>query len=264
MKHFFKRNSRSFIMKWLSGFGRAMNRIYENRNHRVESNGELTVLKKIAETNPKIIFDGGANQGTYSKLAAELNPEALIYAFEPVETTFQKLESNIHNWGLKNIQVTNLGLYSSNQKKEIHLFSSSTHSSLFELKGVPYDSKSKIEITLVSGDHFMQTENIASIDFLKLDLEGAEYEALLGFEKALASGKIKCIQFEYGYINISAKKLLIDFYELLEKYNYLLGKIYPKYVDFRKYEFKHEDFIGPNFLAVLNSEKELINRLKKG
>lgn len=69
------------------------------------------------------------------------------------------------------------------------------------------------------------------------------------------------IQFEYGYINITTKKLLIDFYNYFESKGYMVGKIFPKYVEFRKYEFKHEDFLGPNFIAVKKTETELIKLL---
>ena len=41
----------------------------------------------------------------------------------------------------------------------------------------------------------------------------------------------------------------------------MLGKIFPKSVEFRQYHFKYEDFIGPNFLAVHSSEKDLIKAL---
>jgi hypothetical protein len=39
--------------------------------------------------------------------------------------------------------------------------------------------------------------------------------------------------------------------------------VYPKNIEFRKYQYKHEDFLGPNFVAVHESEKELINVLGK-
>ena len=55
--------------------------------------------------------------------------------------------------------------------------------------------------------------------------------------------------------------MLIDFYNFLESKNYIVGKIFPKTVEFRKYEFKYEDFIGPNFIAVKKSETELIKSL---
>jgi hypothetical protein len=42
-----------------------------------------------------------------------------------------------------------------------------------------------------------------------------------------------------------------------------LGKIFPKKVEFRKYDFIYEDFIGPNFIAVKKSETKLIDLLSK-
>ena len=46
LKRLFKRNSHNNLLKALAGFGRAINRLYENRNHDIYSNGELTLLKK--------------------------------------------------------------------------------------------------------------------------------------------------------------------------------------------------------------------------
>ena len=83
----------------------------------------------------------------------------------------------------------------------------------------------------------------------------------MGFEEHIDKAAIKMIQFEYGYINISTKVLLFDFYNFFESKGYMLGKIFPKTVDFRKYEFKYEDFLGPNFIAVKKTEKNLIQLL---
>lgn len=128
-------------------------------------------------------------------------PNTLIYSFEPVKSTFKKLKENVRN--KNNIIPIEKGLYTNNCTKEINIFPSDTHSSLF-------------------------------------DIEGAKYDALIGFEKHIKSGKIKMIQFEYGYINITTKKLLEDFYNYFESKGYVLGKIFPKTVEFRKYEFKYQ------------------------
>jgi hypothetical protein len=155
------------------------------------------------------------------------------------------------------------GLFSDNCSKEINVFDSDAHASLYDIQGLSYKPNKKITIELAKGDEFMEKNNINSVDLLKLDIEGAEFDALLGFENSIKSGKIKAIQFEYGYINISTKKLLIDFYSFFEANGYVLGKIFPKTVEFRKYEFKYEDFIGPNFIAVKKAETNLINSLSK-
>jgi FkbM family methyltransferase len=204
---------------------------------------------------------GGANIGKYSLLATKTLPNTKIIAFEPVKKTFENLTKNVE--GKTNITLVNCGLFSSECTKEINLFNSNTHSSLYDSQGVNYSVNDKIAIQLITGDSYLEEQNINQVDFLKIDIEGAEYDALLGLEKALQKGAIKAIQFEYGYINLSSKNLLGDFYSLLESHNYVLGKIYPKRVDFRKYLRKHEDFIGPNFIAVHKSEKILIEHLGK-
>ena len=261
VKRFFKRNSHAILFKGLAGFGRALNRFYENRNHDIYSNGESEVLKKISKNNPSVIIDGGANIGKYSLRANELCPNASIYAFEPVPATFAKLQENVKDF--KNIIPIAKGLYSDSCSKTINIFKSSTHSSLVDFKRRTRKPIDQQEIDLIKGDDFMKEYEVAEIDFLKMDLEGADYDALLGFENSIQNKKIKAIQFEYGEVNIQTKKLLADYYDFFEKNGYVVGKIFPKIVEFRKYEFRYEDFIGPNFIAVKETELDLIDSLRK-
>ncbi len=258
-KQIFKRNSHNPFFKVLAGFGRALNRLYENRNHDIYSNGELTILKKLAMMNPSVIIDGGANIGKYALHAHQLIPECRIYAFEPVKSTFHELVKN--TCGCNNILPVNKGLYKDDCVREIHIFTSHTHASLVDIQGLTYSPKSMDVVELVTGDNFLTEQKIPKVDFLKIDIEGAEYDALKGFEKSLEQDLIRAIQFEYGYINISTKRLLIDFYRFFESHNYILGKIFPKTVEFREYAFKYEDFLGPNFIAVQRNDQELIDLL---
>lgn len=261
IKRIFKQNTHNSFFKALAGFGRSLNRLYENRNHDIYSNGEITVLKKIARTNPSIIIDAGANVGDYSILANQIMPACKIYALEPVEATFHYLLSSIKD--LKNVVPIKKGLFKENCELAINLFASNEHSSIYDIEGLSIGSDKQQKIELVRGDDFMKDNHIDSIDFLKLDVEGAEYDALLGFENAIKNGTIKAVQFEYGYINISTKKLLVDYYNFFEANGYIVGKIFPKLVEFRNYHFKYEDFIGPNFIAVKKTETELIEILSK-
>jgi FkbM family methyltransferase len=261
-KRFFKRNTHNIIFKTLARVGRGLNRLYENRNHDIYSNGELTILRKLARFSPSVIIDGGANIGSYSLLVNELIPNTQIYAFEPVNSTFEKLKGNTSH--INNIVSINKGLYKNNCSKEINIFTSDVHASIIEIQGWEYyDLKVKQTIELIKGDDFLKKNNIEIVDFLKLDVEGAEYDAILGFEEHIDNGSIKMIQFEYGYINISTKIMLLDYYKYFESKGYLVGKIFPKTVEFRKYKFMYEDFLGPNFIAVKKTETELIKLLMK-
>jgi len=107
------------------------------------------------------------------------------------------------------------------------------------------------------GDEFLAREGIGRVDFLKLDVEGAEHLALKGLDGYLRQGKVRFVQFEYGRVNILTHFLLRDFYELFQGYGYAVGKIYPDYVEFREYDLRDEDFLGPNYLACPRSDEAL-------
>lgn len=260
VKRFFKNHSHSQVFKPMAGFGRALNRFYENRNHDVYSNGEMTILKKISKLNPAaVIIDGGANTGGYAIMGSQVVPHGKIYSFEPVTATFEKLAENTKSMSC--IHTVNKGLFAENCTREINLFTSDEHSSLYDIEGIKDKSGKKERIELIKGDDFIREKKLISVDLLKLDVEGAEYEALKGFDSSLKEGVFKAVQFEYGYINITTKKLLIDYYLFFKQYGYKVGKIFPQTVEFREYSFVHEDFIGPNFIAVKETEKELIDLL---
>ena len=197
----------------------------------------------------------GANTGKYCKLVNKHNPAAKVFCFEPVQATFAKLGGMFG--ASPNVTLVNSGLFSEKKKLFINKYPSSTHASLYELKNVPYESVGKEEIDLITGDDFIKEHNIQFIDLLKLDIEGAELNALQGFKDALSKKMIRVIQFEYGYINITTKNLLVDYHEYLDSFGYVVGKLYPKSVEFKTYQFKHEDFIGPNMIAIRKDDAEL-------
>lgn len=260
-KRFIKRNSHSILLKPLAGLGRSINRLYENRNHDLHSNGELRVIRKIARTQLKVIIDAGANIGEYAGVLYSNCSNATIYCLEPVSRTFQELSDNLKGH-TDRIRLIQAGLYKTDSELSINVFAGSAHASLHDIKGINYKPLATETISVRSGDSLLKELAIDHVDFLKLDIEGAEMDALIGLEESLSKKAIRAIQFEYGYLNITSKHLLADFYEFFSRFGYEIGKIYPKSVEFRPYAIKHEDFIGPNFLAVHSSDTELKNLLR--
>ncbi len=103
---------------------------------------------------------------------------------------------------------------------------------------------------------YVRLNQVGTIDFLKVDVEGMDLRVLKGFEDAIKQARL--IQFEYGIFNISSHDLLCDFCELLGRNGFVVGKIFPRQVAFFDYHFSHEKFYGGNYVAVKKEEEALI------
>ncbi|MFZ1807628.1 MAG: FkbM family methyltransferase [Cyclobacteriaceae bacterium] len=149
IKQAFKRNTRNLFFKAFDGLGRSFNKLYENRNHDIHSNGEAWLLKKIGTHNPTIIFDVGANIGEYASLVSEYCPTADIYSFEPVQSTYEILCKATE----KHPQVKTFknGFYKKKSTQTINLYDSNAHSSLFDVTGENSTSDRRETINLVAG-----------------------------------------------------------------------------------------------------------------
>jgi FkbM family methyltransferase len=238
---------------------------YENFDYDFYKNGEFGLLKRLASGNysgstdvPYVIFDVGANVGHWTINASEIFPTAVLHCFEAIQPTLMELKRNTQN--RKNITVNEFGLL--NIEDEL-LFKYYPESSVLSgMYDFPIEAKHEfVKGRVRIGDDYVEENDIKKIDFLKIDVEGAENLVLEGFKRSLKQKKIQMIQFEYGMANIITKFLLYDFYRFFKEYGYTLGKIYPGFVEFRDYDLQQEDFRGPNFLAVREDCSDLIKTL---
>jgi FkbM family methyltransferase len=231
-------------------------RFIENDNYDFRANGEERVLTVLAKhLGVSTVFDVGANLGDYTAAVNAAFPAATIYAFEPVKQTFEILSRRL--LGIANAKLFNFGLSDKDDVVEFsvrpdELGNSTAHPEASRLLN-PSASRIAVRCELRKSGSAADELGVKVIDLLKIDTEGNDWFVLNGFRDWLRDGRIKVIQFEYGMACIFTKRLLCDHFELLQEYGYIVGKIYPTYVDFRPYSPFDEDFIGPNYLAVHES-----------
>lgn len=232
---------------------------WENVDYDPTTNGEEAIFRKLSAQNLGCIFDVGANLGNWTLMAKKYFPHAHVHCFEVIDTIFENLQTSLEK--VPNVTINNFGLLNEATEHDLNFCPQETGKGSifnFENEGVNKVKYAKF----VTGDSYMQQNKIAHIGFLKLDIEGSEHFVLKGFNSALKEKKIDIVQFEYGRMNIVTGFLLRDFYEFFNSKSYEVGKIYSNYVDFRQYDFSHEDFRGPNFLAVLKEKTNIIEVLK--
>jgi FkbM family methyltransferase len=192
--------------------------------HTVETSGEVWTMHyvfeklKAANVQRPMVFDVGANTGQYlDVLLAECGEEIDCHTFEPAEATFLPLEEHFKSKSF--IHPVQIGLGKENGS--IDLFSnhdSSTIASLYPIYNLEQRTTlvRKESITIRTMDDYCAENGIERVDFLKIDVEGAELDVLLGAEKMLRDGKIRFVQFEFGPNNITSKTYMKDFFQVLK------------------------------------------------
>lgn len=154
--------------------------------------------------NQKIIVDIGANKGLFSILFADQlrSTDFKMYCFEPHPKTFQILQNNIK---LNNLQKNVFAFQKSVSGKNIptksfYIARDSFDYSVFN----EYESDEEIKVNNTTLPLIFDENKIKSIDLLKLNCEGAEYEILMDTSDIYLK-KIKEIRMEYHNFQLSDK-----------------------------------------------------------
>ncbi len=141
---------------------------------------------EFALTEDSIVFDVGAYKGEW---AAEIFRRygSNIYAFEPVKYFYHRVLNKY--WDNPKFKLFNAGLSDTDKADVIYMEGDST--SLHKSSSVPYNIK------LLGFNQFIQDNNIASIDLMKLNIEGEEYRLLQSIIEAGNQTKIKNILIQF-------------------------------------------------------------------
>lgn len=242
---------RNPFFKILADLSRQYLKWYANSSYKPERNGERWVLDRLRGERFTTILDVGANVGKWAILAAQRFPAASVRALEIVPATYELLRAATAAY--PQIRPVSLGL--SDRTGQLVIRYDPQASAHATFTAYPHSGRVEtIECAVSSGDAFLAAQGIADVDFLKVDVEGAEHLVFRGFEQALAGRRIRFVQFEYGRVNILTGFLLKNFYDLFAGHGYVVGKIYPDAVDVRDYRLADEDFLGPNYLACRSDE----------
>lgn len=162
-----------------------------------------------------VFFDVGANIGYYSILASSImNPQSSqIHAFDPIRKNMKLLEMSSRINGMYSITKCNtLGISSLRCKQTLHVHETCKGSSSFlcEWEG---DEPIKCQMTTI--DDYCRENNIHEIDFMKMDIEGMEYEALQFTETPI---KVLLLEFNHKIYGDKSE----EFYNLLcDRYSHL-------------------------------------------
>lgn len=147
-----------------------------------------------------VIIDGGGCWGDTALYFANKAKNTKVYAFEFVPSNIELFNKNIALNPNANIELVKLAL-SGESGKSYNLIDDGASSSVTE-----QETDNSISINTISIDDFVQQNNINKIDFIKLDIEGAELETLNGALNTIKKYKPK--------LAVALYHNPVDFYEI--------------------------------------------------
>ena len=150
---------------------------------------ETEIVKKEVKKGD-IVLDLGANIGYYTLILARLvGEEGRVFAFEPDPANFSWLEKNVEINGYKNVVLIPKAV--SNETGKIRLYlnkGSRVDQRIYD----SHDGRQSIEIEAIRLDDYFKDYD-GKIDFIKMDVQGAEGKALLGMTELLKNNNVKML-----------------------------------------------------------------------
>ena len=143
----------------------------------------------IKDLSEPVIFDIGANIGTFTTWMAKAFPNGKVHAFEPQRSVFQMLSGNAAINNLYNVYTYNMGLGKESGKVEFeepNYFEKNdfgTFSLIEEI--ITGKTKNKIVVQINTLDWFREYYNIPKAHLLKIDVEGMDLDVLIGATRTI-------------------------------------------------------------------------------
>lgn len=136
------------------------------------------------------VFDVGANRGIFTRLFASLTgSKGAVHAFEPIPATADMLEQSLSARQLRRIALNRCAVGDHEGSVEIfmpgddHGQTSLRQHSMGSWNGAPVVTQFAVPMTTL--DAYVERNAVRRVDFIKIDVEGAELLVLGGARKLL-------------------------------------------------------------------------------
>lgn len=142
---------------------------------------QLVALLKRTLRPGMTVFDLGANIGYFSVIAAALvGSKGRVHSFEPMPHNFERLRRNLQPFPWATLHNCAVG----NVAKEVAFYFSDKESGWAGVHDLP-SRNSRTTAQMIRLDDWLASHPVERIDFIKLDIEGSELNALRGATQLL-------------------------------------------------------------------------------
>jgi len=190
----------------------------------VHEDGMVKTLQSYLKPGGTFV-DLGANEGYFTVIGARLCGEAGgVLAIEPQQRLLPVIEENLRLNQSPSVTLLNVAVGAETGMAVMHLTASTNTG------GSGFDRRSRFalptqEVTMQTLEHVLDEQGIQRVDLMKVDIEGFEYEALLGSPQVFEQHRIKAVALELHPTLLAGRgKRAEDITEMLERCSYALSE----------------------------------------
>ena len=157
------------------------------------TNHENEIMEYFIPNEGDTVVDVGAHIGLYTLIAAKkVGPSGKVIAIEPDPENFKILKKNILLNLLMNVEALQCAVYSTKEKVKLFLPEIEGGRTIFNTvmqDRARTSTENFIEVEANTLDNILESINITEVNWIKIDVEGAELEVLKGAVNTLSSNK---------------------------------------------------------------------------
>lgn len=177
-----------------------------------------------------VFYDVGANVGFFTVIGARLvGPGGAVIAFEPVPENAARVRENARLNGFSHVDVLEEAVFRESGRSTLVLAEYSGGSMLESVGQPPDASGERIEVPMTTVDEVVYERARPAPHFVKIDVEGAELDVLVGMERTLAEQRPKVLLEVDDAARAGLEQKLSACRAHLEKRGYIVSRLDESY-----------------------------------
>jgi FkbM family methyltransferase len=158
------------------------------------TNHEEDIIEHFTPKEGDIVVDIGAHMGRYTIISSKrVGANGKVVAIEADPSNFEMLKSNIKLNQLTNVTPLNYAVYSKETKIKLYLPEVESGYTIYNtiMSNRARTEDKFVEVNANTLDHLLQLKGIRQeeVNWIKIDVEGAEFEVLKGASNVLSKSK---------------------------------------------------------------------------
>jgi FkbM family methyltransferase len=184
---------------------------------------EEELVERFQPKEGDIVVDIGAHIGHYTIIASKrIGMYGKVVAIEANPDNFEMLNRNIKLNQLTNIISLNYAVYSKDTKIKLYLAGKESDYTIYDtimIERAARGQENFVEVNAHTLDYLLQLYGINEVNWIKIDVEGAEYEVLKGATNMLSKSKDISLLIEIHNLSQGAN-LYKPILKLLDSYHF--------------------------------------------